>query len=94
MMDSMTKDTLIDSLAGKLNIQKKQAAEAVSHIFGEIAQALKRGEEVALSGFGSFKVGVRKARSGINPRTGAKIEIPERKVPKFRPAKGLKEAIL
>lgn len=89
----MTKDTLIDALAVKLNISKKMAAEAVANVFSEITGALQRGEEVAISGFGSFRTAMRKARSGINPRTGAKIEIPAMKVPKFRPGQSLKNAV-
>jgi len=89
----MTKDGLIDALAQKLNISKKQASEAVEGVFEAIQDALKRGEEVAISGFGSFVSSIRKARSGVNPRTGAKIEIPEMKVPKFKPGKALKDAL-
>lgn len=89
----VTKDLLIDVVAKRLGIAKKQAADFVEAFLSGVIDALKRGEEVSLSGFGSFKVGMRKARKGVNPRTGAAIDIPEMKVPKFRPAKGLKDTV-
>lgn len=89
----MTKETLADSVQVKLEGSKKEAREVVEHIFDAITAALKRGEEVAIAGFGSFRVGKRQARTGVNPRTGEKISIPAMNVPKFRPGKGLKDAV-
>jgi DNA-binding protein HU-beta len=89
----MTKETLAEALRQKFNSSKKVARETVAYVFDAIVSALKRGEEVTITGFGSFRVGKRRARTGVNPRTGEKISIPAMNVPKFRPAKGLKDAV-
>ena len=62
-------------------------------VFETITNALAKGEEVAISGFGNFLVKRRTARVGVNPRTGQKIQINETKTPKFRAGKGLKAAV-
>ncbi|MDO8536915.1 MAG: HU family DNA-binding protein [bacterium] len=72
---------------------KKQAIIAVESVFEAITKALSRGEEVAIPGFGAFKTAKRAARLGINPKTGAKIQIKACIKPKFRAAKALKEAV-
>jgi DNA-binding protein HU-beta len=89
----MTKDNLAEAVRAKLQGSKKQAQEVVELVFDKIVEALKRGEEVAIAGFGSFRVMKRAGRSGVNPRTGEKITIPPMNVPKFRPGKGLKDAV-
>ena len=89
----MNKENLIETLHQKLGGTKRAAAEAVETVFDEIAKSLSKGEEVAIAGFGSFRVAKRAGRKGINPRTGQKIQIPAMKVPKFRPSKTLKEAV-
>jgi len=89
----MTKENLIEMLHQKLGGTKRSASEAVETVFDEIAKALSKGEEVAIAGFGSFRVVKRAARSGVNPRTGAKIQIPAAKVPKFRASKTLKDVV-
>ena len=72
---------------------KKQATMAVDAIFDTITSALSKGDEVAVAGFGTFKVAKRAARQGINPKTGEKIQIAASIKPKFRAAKALKEAV-
>ncbi len=72
---------------------KKQAHEAVEAVFETITKALGRGEEVAVAGFGVFRVVKAAARAGINPKTKEKIQIKASKKPKFRPSKALKEAV-
>ncbi|MBP6855613.1 MAG: HU family DNA-binding protein [Candidatus Pacebacteria bacterium] len=72
---------------------KKNAAAAVDAIFDTIVKALAKGDEVAIAGFGTFRVAKRAAREGINPRTGEKIQIAASIKPKFRAAKALKEAV-
>lgn len=72
---------------------KKQATAAVDAIFDTITKAMSKGEEVAISGFGTFRVAKRAAREGINPRTQEKIQIAASIKPKFRAAKALKEAV-
>lgn len=72
---------------------KKTAAAIVDAIFDTITKTMVKGEEVAIAGFGTFKVVKRAARMGINPKTGEKIQIAASIKPKFRAAKALKEAI-
>ena len=72
---------------------KKQAVEMVEMILNDIMGAVKGGDEVALSGFGTFKVVDRKARMGVNPKTGEKIQIAASRKLKFRAAKAFKEMV-
>ena len=72
---------------------KKQATEIVDAVFDIITKSLSRGEEVAITGFGTFKVVKRAARMGVNPKTGEKIQIAASIKPKFRAGKVLKEAV-
>ena len=71
----------------------KQAQMAVDAVFNTITDTLKKGEEVAIAGFGAFKVAKRAARAGVNPKTGEKIQIAAKTLPKFRAGKMLKEAV-
>jgi DNA-binding protein HU-beta len=88
----MNKTELINQVVPVVGTQK-MAKEAVDCVFDALADALSKSETVQISGFGSFKVSERKARTGRNPQTGAPMEIPAAKVPKFSPAKALKEAV-
>ncbi|MDL1971207.1 MAG: HU family DNA-binding protein [Candidatus Desulfofervidaceae bacterium] len=87
----MTKTGLAARVAEKLGIKKKDAAQVVNFLFETIKEALKAGESVNIVGFGSFKVVQRAAREGRNPVTGEVIEIPAKKVVKFKAGKKLKE---
>lgn len=89
----MTKADLVEAVAAKANLSKKDAAAALDAFLDAVASALGRGEEVRLSGFGSFCVRKAAARTGRNPRTGEEISIPARSLPAFRPGKELKEAV-
>lgn len=89
----MNKHQIIDALHSKLGGTRKSAVLAVETILDIIKDNLKKGEEVSLSGFGVFKVSKRAARTGVNPRTGEKIQIPAMKVPKFKAGKTLKDAV-
>ncbi|MBI5785069.1 MAG: HU family DNA-binding protein [Rhodocyclales bacterium] len=89
----MNKTELIDHIAKSADISKASAGRALEAAIEAIADALKGEQVVTLVGFGSFYVGKRAARSGRNPRTGAAIDIPAAKLPKFRAGKGLKDAI-
>jgi nucleoid DNA-binding protein len=89
----MTRDFVIDAVAKKAQITKKQAGVVLNATFESITKALKAGEKVTFIGFGTFAVNTRKARTGINPRTKAKIKIPAKKVPVFRAGSKLKETI-
>lgn len=73
---------------------KKQGQMVVEAVFDTIVKTLGRGEEVAISGFGTFRVVKRAARMGVNPKTGEKIQIKASTKPKFRAGKVLKEAVL
>ena len=87
------KNDLIGLVAEKAGLTKAQAGEAVDAVFDAITGSLKKGEEVRLVGFGTFAVSKRKASIGRNPATGAEIKIPASNQAKFKPGKGLKDAI-
>jgi DNA-binding protein HU-beta len=89
----MTKADLIESLATKLDFQKSLAERAVNTMFEDIESALQKGDKVNISGFGTFAVSARKARSGRNPKTGETIEIPASKSAKFKAGKSLKDKL-
>ena len=88
----MNKGDLVEEVA-KVVSTKKQAQAAVDCVFSVITKALKRKDPVTLVGFGTFKLGQRKARIGRNPQTGAKIQIKARRVPVFVPGTSLKAAV-
>ncbi|HAU07959.1 MAG: Histone family protein DNA-binding protein [Candidatus Yanofskybacteria bacterium GW2011_GWF1_44_227] len=88
------KSQLAQNLAEKMNVSKKQSLEWIDAFTDEITKVLKTGDKVNITGFGIFKVSDRKAREGVNPRTGEKIQIKASKKPRFTPGKLLKEAIL
>ncbi|MCX5911075.1 MAG: HU family DNA-binding protein [Deltaproteobacteria bacterium] len=88
----MNKGDLVAEVAKVLE-SKRLAEEAVSCVFEAITKSLKKGQAVTLVGFGTFKVGKRKARVGRNPQTGAAIKIAAKKVPKFTAGKALKIAV-
>lgn len=89
----MNKNDLISAVANATGLTKADAAKAVDAVFGSITKSLKKGNEVRLVGFGTFKVAKRKATTGRNPRTGEPIQIPASKQPKFTPGKALKEEV-
>lgn len=89
----MTKDQLIDAVAAKCGCSKKQAADCLDATLEAITGALQKEDKVVLTGFGAFVISNRKARQGVNPKTGAKIQIPAMKTPKFRAGKALKDAV-
>ncbi|GEP18681.1 HU family DNA-binding protein [Pediococcus argentinicus] len=87
------KAELVDNVAKKTGLTKKDATAAVDAVFGSVQDNLKKGEKVQLIGFGTFEVRSRAARKGRNPQTGKEIEIPASKVPAFKPGKALKDAV-
>ncbi|MBW2443273.1 MAG: HU family DNA-binding protein [Deltaproteobacteria bacterium] len=88
----MNKSELINEVANVVST-KKEAQSAVDCMLSTITKAMKKGEDVVLTGFGTFKVVKRKARKGRNPYTGEEIKIKATKAPKFTPGKALKEAV-
>ena len=89
----MNKTELIDQIATSAEISKAAAGRALDATVAAVKAALKAGDSVSLIGFGTFSVGERAARTGRNPRTGKALKIKAAKVPKFRPGKGLKDAV-
>ncbi len=89
----MTKAELVESIATEFELSKRRSGEIVDKVLDDIKAALQAGEKVQLIPFGSFLVRHRNAREGRNPKTGAKIKIPARKVPAFTAGKGLRDAV-
>jgi len=89
----MNKAGLVDAVQGVLGGTKTSAEQAVEMVIDTITKSLKKGDEVSIAGLGIFTVRNRKARQARNPRTGAAVNVPAMKVPKFRAAKALKEAV-
>jgi DNA-binding protein HU-beta len=89
----VNKSELVTAVAEKSGLSKKAASEAVEAVLETISQALATGEKVTLVGFGTFEVRHRAARKGVNPATGAPIDIPATVVPAFKAGKNLKEAV-
>jgi DNA-binding protein HU-alpha len=89
----MTKGDLVEVLAKKAECSKTQANDCLNIILDEITGSLGKGKDVVLTGFGTFLVAKRKARTGRNPQTGEALKIPAMKVPRFRAGKKLKDAV-
>jgi DNA-binding protein HU-beta len=89
----MTKAELIDSMANKAELPKQKAEEIVNGLFDDIVGALKNGDKVNISGFGTFSISERKARTGRNPKTGETIQIASSRAAKFKAGKILKESL-
>lgn len=90
----MNKQELVEALLKKAGSASKAEAERHLNAFVEVVKAsLKKGQKVSITGFGTFDVSKRKARTGVNPQTGKKIKIPAMKVPKFKAGKGLKKVV-
>jgi len=89
----MNKTELINAVAEKSELTKKDATKAVEALLDVLTDSLSKGDKVQLIGFGNFEVRDRAARSGRNPQTGEAIEIPASKVPAFKPGKALKDAV-
>ncbi len=89
----MNKQGIAEALHTLLGGTKVQAEAAVDKVLESIISTLKKGEEVSIAGLGIFSVKQRAARQARNPRTGDMVNVPAMKVPKFRAAKGLKDAV-
>jgi len=89
----MNKAELVEEVAGKVGLTKKEAGDVVDAITSAITDTLAMNERVTLVGFGTFQVRERKARKGVNPQTREAINIPAKKVPKFTAGKALREAV-
>lgn len=89
----MTKSDLVELIAKKAGLTKKDSAKVIEVVVDGVTHALSKGDSVQLVGFGTFSVRKREARKGRNPQTGAEIKIAARKVPVFKAGKALKEAV-
>lgn len=89
----MNKQAIVEAVHGVLNTTKVQAEQIVDKVFDSIVATLKKGEEVSVAGLGIFSVKQRAARDARNPRTGETVKVAAMKVPKFRAAKALKDAV-
>ncbi len=89
----MNKSELIDAIASGADISKASAGRALDAMLDSITETLRKGDQVALVGFGTFSVKDRAARTGRNPQTGKTIQIPAARVPGFKAGKGLKDAV-
>lgn len=89
----MTKAELLEKAAKDAGISKAAAAKALDSFIDSVVKSVKKGNKVALVGFGTFSVSKRKARTGRSPQTGEPIKIPARKVPKFSAGKTFKDAV-
>lgn len=89
----MNKQGIVEVIHTMLGGTKVQAEQIVDKILDTIVESLKKGEEVSVAGLGIFSVKTRAARTARNPRTGEAVQVPSMKVPKFRAAKALKDAV-
>ncbi len=90
---AMTKAELVEEVAQATQLTKKHAEIIVNTVFESIVASLHDGEKIELRGFGSFRIRNRGARIGRNPKTGAKVEVPAKRIPYFKPGKELKELL-
>jgi DNA-binding protein HU-beta len=92
-MAKVNKGMLIDALAAKTDLSKRDVERVLEAMIDEVTSQLQGGNEVALTGFGTFAVSNRAARQGVNPKTGERIQIAATTVPKFKAGKAFKDAI-
>jgi len=91
--DTMNKADIINKIHEELGITKADAERAVDVMMSSIVDTMKAGQQVSIAGLGIFEAKMRNARTARNPRTGEPIEVPAMRVPKFRAAKALKDAV-
>jgi integration host factor subunit beta len=89
----MTKAELVDQVARTTQLTKKHAEIMVNTVFDSIVDSLKDGEKIELRGFGSFRIRQRGSRTGRNPKTGARVDVPSKSIPYFKPGKELRELL-
>ncbi len=89
----MTKADLIEEIAKVVEMSRKDSELIVETVFESIVRSLRAGEKIEIRGFGSFRTRERKPRVGRNPKTGARVEVPAKKIPFFKPSKELKDVV-
>src|SRR5690349_6455234 len=90
---TLTKADLIEEVLRVTELPRKESESIVETIFESIIQALQKGEKIEIRGFGSFRTRQRRGRVGRNPKTGAKVEVPPKRIPFFKPSKELKDFV-
>ncbi len=93
MSYGMTKAELVEEVAHNTDLTKKHAELIVNTVFESIVDSLKDGEKIELRGFGSFRIRSRGSRIGRNPKTGATVQVPPKRIPYFKPGKDLRELL-
>jgi integration host factor subunit beta len=89
----MTKADLIEDISRTAEISRKDSELIVDTIFESIVKTLRTGQKIEIRGFGSFRTRERKSRVGRNPKTGARVEVPAKRIPYFKPSKELKDVV-
>src|ERR1700736_6524104 len=90
---TMTKADLVDEVTRVTELPRKESEAAAQPIFESISSALQSDDKIEIRGFGSFRTRQRRGRTGRNPKTGAKVEVPPKKIPYFKPSKELKDYV-
>jgi integration host factor subunit beta len=90
---TLTKADLIEEVLRITELPRKESESIVETIFDSIIQSLQQGQKIEIRGFGSFRTRERRGRVGRNPKTGAKVEVPAKKIPFFKPSKELKDFV-
>jgi len=90
---SMTKAELIEEVARVVEVTRKDSEVIVDAIFESVVRALRNGDKIEIRGFGSFRTRQRQPRIGRNPKTGARVEVPSKRIPYFKPSKELKDLV-
>lgn len=89
----MTKADLIEDISRAAEMSRKDAELIVDTVFESIVRSLRTGQKIEIRGFGSFRTRERKSRLGRNPKTGARVEVPAKRIPYFKPSKELKDVV-
>ena len=89
----MTKADLIEEVSRVVEMTRKEAEVIVEAIFDSVVRSLRGGDKIEIRGFGSFRTRQRQARVGRNPKTGARVDVPAKKIPYFKPSKELKDIV-
>ena len=89
----MTKADLIEGVSRAVEMSRKDSEVIVETVFDSIVKTLRSGDKIEIRGFGSFRTRERKSRVGRNPKTGARVEVPAKKIPFFKPSKELKDVV-
>jgi integration host factor subunit beta len=89
----MTKADLIEEVSRVVEFTRKESEVIVEAIFDSIVKALKTNDKIEIRGFGSFRTRQRKSRVGRNPKTGARVDVPAKRIPYFKPSKELKDLV-